>query len=458
MSIVQVNVSQQVGSTPNTLQRKGAFVSTGATTLTAGSTILLTQLSDLTSILSGSKAITAASTTWSGGVVTVTTATAHGFVTAEEVTVAGFVSSYAGYNGTYSITVTSSTTFTYPHAGTLTSPASGSGVVTNEDVAELLAMATTFFAQGSSVAVSVLELGNVAIPAGVTALAAYITANPGAFYRYLVPRGWDAESTFVTLVGLYTSATAKVYFHVTATLSTYTSFTTSNGKGTLTLIEAAGIPATEFTAAAAFWVALSYRPSSTNQVTPFCYSYVFGVTAYEPTVTQQVTFKAANLNYITTGAEGGISNLILVNGTMCDGNPLNYWYSVDWMQINVDLAISAAIINGSNNPLAPLYYNQQGINRLQIVAQGVAQQAVANGLAVGPVTGYGLTSEQFTALLESGNAPLGVLVDAVPFVSYVDLNPSDYPIGLYSGLSISYTPARGFQNIIFNVNVSNFIP
>ncbi len=458
MSIVQVNVSQQVGSTPNTLQRKGAFVSTGATTLTAGSTILLTQLSDLTSVLAAAVAITAASTTWLAGVVTVTTATPHGYVTGESVTIAGFVSSYLGYNGTYDITVTGANTFTYTHVGTLTTPASGTAVVTDADVAQLVAMATTFFAQGSSVAVSVLELGHVAIPAGVTALAAYLTANPIAFYRYLVPRGWDAESTFVTLVASYTSATAKTYFHVTATLSTYDDFTPTNGKGVLTLIEADDLPATEFTAAALFWVALSYRPSSTNQVTPFCYSYVFGVTPYEPSLSQQVTFKAANLNYITTGAEGGISNLILVNGTMCDGNPLNYWYSVDWMQIQVDQGISAEIINGSNNPLAPLYYNQQGVNRLQIKTQGIATQGVSNGLAVGPVTAYALTSEEFTALLESGNAPLGVLVNAVPFVSYVDLNPSDYPIGLYSGLAISYTPARGFANIVFNINVSNFIP
>jgi hypothetical protein len=454
MSIVQVNVSQQVGSVPNTLQRKGAFVSTGATTLTAGSKLLLTQLSDLTSVLSGSVSITAASTTWVGGVVTVTTAVAHGFVSNESVTISGFAAGSVGYNGTYTITSTGANTFTYPHAGTLTSPASGTGVATAENVSELVAMATTFFAQGSSVAVSILELGNVSIPAGVAALSAYIIANPNSFYRYLVPRGWDADSTFVTLASQYVSTTAKVYFHVTATLATYASFTPTNGKSVMMTIEAANIPATEFTSAAGFWVALSYRPSSTNQVTPFCYSYVYGVTPYEPDLSHQVTFKAANLNYITTGAEGGISNLILVNGTMCDGNPLNYWYSVDWMQINVDMDI----INGSNNPLAPLYYTQQGVNRLEIVTQSTATRGVANGLAVGPVTAYALTSEAFTALLESGNAPVGVLVNAVPFISYVGLNPADYPVGLYSGLSISYTPARGFQNIVFNVNVSNFIP
>lgn len=459
MSIVQVNVSQQVGSTPNTLQRIGTFVSIGATSLAANASSLLTQLSDLTPLLASGVSITASSTTWTTGVVTMTTATPHGFTTGDSVTVAGFTGSgYTGYNGTYPITVTGASTFTYAQASTLTTPATGTAIVTDADVAELVAMATTFFAQGSSVAVYVLELGHGTTVAHVAALAAYIVANPLKYYRYLVPRSFSADSTFVTLVGLYTSTTARVYFHVTATLSTYASYTTTNGKSVLMLIEATGIPVTEFTAAAPFWVALSYNPSSTNQVTPFCYSYVFGVTSYGATAAQQVTFKTANLNYITTGAEGGISNLIVVDGNQADGNPLNYWYSVDWMQVNVDQAIAAAIINGSNNPLAPLYYNQQGINALQIVSQRVAQRCVADGLALGPVTGYSLTAAAFTALLQSGRAPLGVLVNAVPFASFVGLNPSDYPIGLYTGLSISYTPARGFQNIIFNVNVSNFVP
>jgi hypothetical protein len=454
MSIVTVNVSQQVGSAPNTLQRTGALVSTGGTTLAQYGTLLLTQLSDLTSSLAGAVTISSASEV--STTVTVTTSGNHGYTTGDMVTIAGFTT--PGYNGTWAITVTGATTFTFTTTSGLTTPAVGSGVVTDQDVSELLAMATTFFAQGSSVAVYVLELGHGTADVNVAALSTYLTANPLKFYRYLVPRGFDADANFVTLVATFSSATAKTYFHVTATLSTYSSFTTANGKAVILFIEAAGIPSTEFTSAAPFWVALSYQPSSTNQVTPYCYSYLFGVTPYPATTTQAATFKAANLNYVTTGAEGGISNLMLVNGTQCDGNPLNYWYSVDWMQVNVDQAISAAIINGSNNSLAPLYYNQQGVNVLQIVSQSIANQAVSNGLAVGPVTGYGLTSAAFTALLQSGNAPLGVLVNAVPFASFVALNPSDYPIGLYSGLSISYTPARGFQNIVFNVNVSNFIP
>lgn len=459
MSIVTVNVFQQVASAPSTLQRTGAIISTGGTTLAANASSFLTQASDLTSLLAAAVPITAASTTWSGGVVTMTTTTAHGFTTGDSVTVSGFTGSgYTGYNGTYTITVTGTTTFTYPQASTLTSPASGTAVVTDADVSELISMVGTFFAQGSSVGVYVLELGHGAVDANVAALASYLTANPGKFYRYLVPRGFDADANFVTLVGNYTATTAQVYFHVTATLSSYSSFTATNGKSVFMLIEAPGIPSTEFTSAAPFWVALSYNPSSSQQVTPFCYSYVFGVTAYPVTPTQQGTFKAANLNYITTGAEGGISNLMVVNGTMADGNPVNYWYSVDYAQINGQRVLAAAVINGSNNPLAPLDYDQPGINTLELAVQGMAAQMVSYNLAVGPVTAYSLTAAAFTALLESGNAPLGVLINAVPFVSYVALNPSDYPIGKYAGISMSYTPARGFQNIVFNIGVANFIP
>jgi hypothetical protein len=455
MTIVQVNVSQTVGAAPNQLQRTGAILSIGGTSLAANASSLITQPSDLTPLLAAGISITAASTTWSSGTVTMTTATAHGYTTGDTVTVSGFSGAgYVGYNGTYVITVTSATAFTYAQSATLTSPSSGTAIVTDADVAELVAQVGTFFAQGFNLAVYVLEMGHGTVVSDIAEFAAYLIANPLQFYAYLIPRGWDAQATFVTLCGLYNSPTAKQYFCVTATLSTYASFTATM-KCVAMLIEAASIPATEFTMAARFYNILKYQPSATNQVTPLQYAFVYGVTAYGATNAQQATFKAANLDYIMSGAEGGISNLILALGTQCDGNPYNYWYSVDWMQINVDLQEANTIINGSNNTLAPLYYNQNGINTLENTARKVANQAVSYGLAIGPVTTYSLTAAQFTALLTSGNAPLGVLVNAVPFFSWVTLNPLTYPIGSYGGLALVYTPDRGFANIIFNVGVSN---
>ncbi|UCF25179.1 MAG: hypothetical protein JSV72_07180 [Ralstonia sp.] len=453
--IVQVNVTQTIAPAPSTLQKTGVFISQGGTSLAKNASKLLTQMSDLTSVLAG--AITISTMTWASSVVTVTTATPHGFPNGDTIGVVIAGVTPAGYNGSFNATITGASTFTYPlvsNPGSVTVQ----GTVTDSDVAELTAMGTTFFAQGSNVNVYVLELGPGTPAEGVTALTAYMIANPLQFYSYLVPREWGSEPTFPALIASYEATTAKQYFFVTVTQANYTNFTALM-KNVFMLIEAPTIPATEFTLASTFYKTLSYSPSSTNKVGPLCFSYMVGVTPY-PTLGNSsllTTLKAANVNYIATGAEGGISNTMLVWGTMCDGNPFNYWYSVDWMQINVDLNIANEIINGSNNSLAPLYYDQNGIDRLQIRSQSIAGQGVANGLALGPVNAVAMASADFIAYLTGGTAPIGVIVNAVPFASYTKLNPSDYSIGKYGGLSIAYTPARGFTTIVFNINVSQFV-
>jgi hypothetical protein len=529
-SIVTVNVTQTVGATPATLQQSGALISQGATTTTPGTATLFTQASDLTAILTGAKALT--SVTLSGGTATAVCSAAHGFTLGDTllITISGVTP--AGYNGTFTATVTTTTAFTYPLSGSL-STGSG-GVYTPEDVAELNAMVNTFFAQGSGLSTYVLELGPGNASDGVTALTAYITANPnssytagaaGYFYAYLVPRTWDAAPSFLSMVANYESLTSRVYFFVTTTLASYTSYTnlmkcvvpliesptygvysanaitagsvassvatvttttahgvapgnwftvsgctptgyngtflalpgtsgtslvyavpssltvSMSGFGTLqaSLYGNAGVPSTEFSCAAAFFNFLNYSPSSANLVAPFAFKFLYGVTPFPTRGNNALltTLKAANINVVGTGAEGGISNTILLWGTTADGHDATYWYSVDWMQINSDLAISNAVINGSNNGRNPIYYDQNGINRLQAVAQGVVQRGISYGLVLANVT----------------NPPT---VTAVPFTTYVTTNPTDYPAGIYKGLAVTFTPQRGFIAITFNVNVSSF--
>jgi hypothetical protein len=463
-NIVILNVSQTTPPAPSTLQRTGALVTQGGTNLAAGSTSLLTQKSDLTPLLPTAAAISSAA--WLTGVVTITTTNPHGLANGSTVslTIAGFTPT--GYNGTFTCTVTGANTFTYPLT---TNPGAATVQGTWVPYASIMLqqMANTFFAQGSNTSVYVLELGAGTTAQGVTALAAYDTANPNQFYSYLVPRGWDAEPTYVQLMATYTGLTAKKYFFTTVTLSTYSSFVT-NGTSTplkcvFMMIEAPAVtsnvssPLTEFTLASVFQRTLNYNPSPSNQVTPLCFSYLTGVTVYPATGPQAAAFKTNNVNYVVTGAEGGISNTMLVWGHMCDGNPFNYWYSVDWTQINLELDISNEIINGSNNPLAPLYYNQQGINRLQVRAQKTFTRGIAYGLVLGNVTASQLSGADFATALGNGAYAGQCAVNAIPFANYNSLNPSDYAIGKYAGLAAVYTPLRGFEQIVFNLNVTNFV-
>lgn len=453
--IVVVNVSQSLPPAPSKLQRTGAFISQGGTTQTVGSLTLLTQISDLTSVLSTSKSL--ASLVWSASVVTGTTNSPHGWGIGDVVPVVVAGASPSSYNGTFNATITGTTTFTYALAsnpGTETTP--GSVILYSES--ELLSMATTFFAQGSGVSVYVLELGEGTPAEGVTALTTFINANTGKIYSYLVPEIWDADSTFVAFLGNYEATSTKTYFFVTTTITTYAAYG-STLKDVFMMVEAPAAPSTEFSCAAPFWVTLNYNPGSTNKVTPLAFAYLLGVTAY-PTIGNSsllTTLLANDVNYVGTGAEGGISNTILRNGHMADGNPFNYWYSIDNVQINIDLFLTNAVINGSNSPLAPLIYNQFGINTLQDVLVSVMTNEVIYGLAIGTVTQTTLPASVFSQNFQDGAYRGKLVINAEPFLVYTSENPSDFSIGKYGGFGVVYTPGRGFEQIIVDVIATNFV-
>jgi hypothetical protein len=435
-NIVTVVVTQTVAAAPVTLQQTGALVSQGGTALTPGTTAFLTQESDL--VVSAAKTIAAA--TWSANVATITTSAAHGWPLGGVflATITGMLP--AGYNGTFEITPTTTTQFTY---ALVTNPGSATayGTVIPASVAELESMVTTFFANGNATGVYVLELGANSPSAGVTALVSYINNNLGVppsgqamgqGYRYLVPREWDALTAFENILENYDGDSALTYFHVTTTTGTYEAY--AGHKCVMTWVEAPSIPSTEFSAAADFYVALNYAPSSVNKVPPNSNAFIDGVTPY-PLVGNQTLLgqlKTAFVNVVGTGAQGGISNKTVSGGYMMDGNILNYWYSVDYVQLNMAQNLANEVINGSNNPVNPLFYDQNGVNRLEGRGQSTMNTAVQVGLALGPVT-----------------------VSAVSFTDWVTANPETYPAGQYGGISTVFTPQGGFQTITVNVQVSN---
>ena len=542
VQIVTVQVSQQVAPTPSTLQRTGALLSQGATTLSQNTYSLLTQLSDLTPLLTPAKAIT--SLAWLSSVVTVTTAAPHGYPSGDvlEVTIAGAVP--AGYNGTYAVTVTGASTFTYALAsnpGAETVP----GTYVPAGVAELTAMATSFFAMGLTASTYVLELGPGSTSRGITELGAYITASPQFFYNYLVPRGWADDSTYPAFLGTYTGTTAKTYFFTTVSLANYTAFTSgtlkdvfavienyptgtwaanaltaatwSSGEATFTTTTAhgvavgqwfqvsgmtptgyngwyqalagttgstlvaalatnpgaesvlgtldvsyyasTGVGATEFAAAQPYFAALAQKPSATNKVTPLSYTFLYGLTPFQTrgNAALLTTLKAAGVNWVGTGSEGGISNLVLMGGLTMDLRQWQYWYAVDWTAINLDLNLSNAIINGSNDKVNPLYYNQAGIDRLQKVAANTFASGITFGMINGTVAQTALDSQDFDDALNAGTFTGLAVVNAVPIVPYLTASPGDYKIGQYDGLSGLIVPQLGFEAILFNLVVSDFV-
>jgi hypothetical protein len=281
-------------------------------------------------------------------------------------------------------------------------------------------------------------------------------------YSYLVPRDWDDNADFLTLLGQFEDPTAKTYFFVTTTVAHRTVY--AGKKDVLAIVEAPAISAApyaagEFSLASEQFVTLNYTPSSTQRVTPLSYAFIYGVTPYPlPGNTAVFTeLNTAHVGWVGTGAEGGISNTIIFFGELQDGNPFNFWYAADWAQINLQLDLANEVINGSNNPLAPLYYDQPGINRLQNRALNTMGRAISNGLGLGTLKGTQLSARQFATNFEAGMYEGQIVVNAEPFSVYTAENPGDYAIGKYAGLSCVFTPSRGFKQVFFSLNITNIV-
>ncbi len=326
------------------------------------------------------------------------------------------------------------TSGTYQYCGTLADVTAILGSSGNH--VELNDMATTFFAQGNAVGVYVLELGTQGSGgAAITALGTWITANPGVFYAYLCPATWDAEGAQLnTLAANYSSATGKTYFFVTTTIGTISAYAPTT-KAVFATVPSPTQADTEFQSAAFFYQWLANSPSATNPVPPMGYRFLFGVTPWV-TTNNQVSINevlTAYGNLVLTGAEGGISTATAFKGTLMDGNQSMFWWAVDWVQVNAKQLLAAAIIDGSNeNP--PLYYNQNGINRLLAILQDIGTTGISFGL---------LLSASFAS---------------VPFTIYTTQNPTNYAAGIYNGFSATVTPQTGFLTITFNLDATAFVP
>lgn len=309
-----------------------------------------------------------------------------------------------------------------------TGNASLSGRLVPKGAQELDAMVNTYFAQGNKQAVYLYEIGYTDKPEkAIASLKRYIADPERRFYAYTVPSAWYEQPDFLTLAKLNAANTSMLYFFIDADTDGTNRF---KGIKSVMVVQASSHPAF-CNAAGMMWQVISQSPSDINKVPPMAFRFMLGVERYTGKASVKKTLTSNYINYIGTGAEGGISNTLLFNGMTSEGNDFTYWYSVDWVQINAQIALANEIINGSNNPINPLYYNQSGIDRLQNRAQSVLNTGVVYGLV-------------------NGNP----VVQAVPFKRYTKDNPNDYAIGRYAGLAVEYTPMRGFTRIIFNINVT----
>lgn len=220
-----------------------------------------------------------------------------------------------------------------------------------------------------------------------------------------------------------------------------------------------GVFTTEFSIAAHWFVTLNFNPGPGSPMTPTEYRFLFGVTPFPTRYMNALRFtlKQNSINVVGNGAEGGISDAIIVPGYTKDNQDFSVWYSIDWTQLNLDFNTANAVINGNNNRLNPLFYDQPGIDRLQAVGASTLSSAITFQMIQGTVVQTSLDGPVFAENISNDDYTDLCVINAVPFVTYSLENPGDYKIGLYAGFQALFIPKRGFDHIVYNVLVTELI-
>ena len=456
--IVRLNVSQTVAPEPNKLQQTAAVVSMGGTEVPTGTMQYIASYADLETYMTPAYDISSIS--WSAGVVSVVTTNNHGIPVGDTTTIIVSGVTPAGYNGTFTATSYNANTLNYAVAS---DPGASSvlGTLLIGNQVDILAFDQTWWAQGNTQVGYYIYETNTVVPGDVYALVEdYIDQNPQTIYNWCFLTGMDSDASagHAFLLG-HNALTSIVKFYMPVRSSTYAAWAAlTDLRNTFIMIQSPDANAsTELDVASFAQYITAFDPSPTNKLPPSQYTFLDGVSAYKPLPQSLInSFITGNVNFVTTGAEGGITNTILVPGKNLDGTPSNVAFSIDWVQIHMNEDLANAVINGSNNPISPLYYNQDGINFLQQVAANTANRAISTGLALGQVIVTSLDPNEFATNVSTGKYRGNFVINAVPFTIYTGQNPSDYASGIYGGLQAAYVPQYGFEQIVFNLNVTQF--
>lgn len=455
--IVQINVSEQYAPAPNTLQQRAAIVSQGSTSFATGSINYIANPGALAPYLVAGTPITGA--TWAAGVVTLTFGSAHGVAVGTTTPLIVQAMVPVGYNGSFIATAATTTTLTYVLASDPGAESSFGRAIFGAQ-AWLIAADITWWAQnGQQTGYFLFESGATTSATVLTAVETYIEDNPQSIYNWGFLPGIDADTTDAfAFFNLHNTLTSLMKFYLPVNQLTYANWADQAFINVFAMVQSPTYGAgTELDSIAYMAFITNIIPTPSNKLPPSSYAYLYGVTAYNPlTQSLMTTFQTDSINYVSTGAEGGISNTILIQGENLDGTPANVAYSIDWQQIQLNLDLSNTVINGSNTTLNPLYYNQNGIDRLQAVAANTAARGIATGLSLGQVILTQLDPTIFAQNLSAGLYAGNFVINAVPFATYVAQNPSDYSQGLYGGFQASFVPQYGFKRIVFNLQATQF--
>lgn len=303
-----------------------------------------------------------------------------------------------------------------------------------------------YFSNNANGSINVLEAGSTSVADAVSNLKTFITNGISLCYTYIVPADFYTESTFATLVALYTGNTSATYFMFMITYgSTPSSDTTFEDfvglKSCFAVYPTSSTDVALVGEMAGKMASSLYDLSTSNKLTMLQWKSLATASAEDLTTSFKTDLVDSAVNFVGTL----IGNDVIFNGRYLDNTAWDYWYAWDWIMLALESTIQTALFNSSNTPSAVIQYNQTGIDKLLNIINSVLN----TNKKIGTINEFSESVDDTGTELENTGS-----FYAIPFQEYKTDNPSNYSSGIYDGFS-GYIEIMGFfRQVTLNITLT----
>lgn len=167
------------------------------------------------------------------------------------------------------------------------------------------------------------------------------------------------------------------------------------------------------------------------------------VKSYTPIV-RSATLKNQLIQNGVTLIDSLASNTVLLNGRQMDGQPWEYYYYWYLTKLEVHSKITLLLLNGSNNPVAAIGFDQDGIDTIHANIVSKLKELQDLGVITSFAQSYDGGTGEFTGL--------GDIV-CPNYYEFIVSNPDDYANEILTGISCYIQIGKFVRQVEWNVTL-----
>lgn len=167
------------------------------------------------------------------------------------------------------------------------------------------------------------------------------------------------------------------------------------------------------------------------------------VKSYTPIV-RSAALKNQLIQNSVTLIDSLASNTVLLNGRQMDGQPWEYYYYWYLTKLEVHSKITLLLLNGSNNPVAAIGFDQDGIDTIHANIVSKLKELQDLGVITNFAQSYDNGTGEFTGL--------GDIV-CPNYYEFIVSNPDDYANEILTGISCYIQIGKFIRQVEWNVTL-----